>query len=64
MNARLQMVYVDLHHGDKDKAHARVEELLKEAPDDPSVLFVAADGPPPGRALRAGPRASTTACSR
>jgi TolB-like protein/Tfp pilus assembly protein PilF len=42
VNARLQMVYVDLHHGDKDKAHARVEELLKEAPDDPSVLFVAA----------------------
>ncbi len=42
VNARLQMVYVDLHQGDKDKAHARVEELLKEAPDDPSVLFVAA----------------------
>ena len=42
VNARLQMVYVDLHHGDKDSAHARVEELLKEAPDDPSVLFVAA----------------------
>ena len=42
VNARLQMVYVDLHHGDKDKAHARVEELLAECPDDPSVLFVAA----------------------
>ena len=42
VNARLQMVYVDLHHGDKDKAHARVEELLREVPDDPSVLFVAA----------------------
>jgi len=42
VNARLQMVYVDLHQGDKDKAHARVEELLKEAPNDPSVLFVAA----------------------
>jgi serine/threonine protein kinase/tetratricopeptide (TPR) repeat protein len=42
VNARLQMVYVDMHHGDKDKAHARVEELLREAPDDPSVLFVAA----------------------
>jgi eukaryotic-like serine/threonine-protein kinase len=42
VNARLQMVYVDLHQGDKDKAHVRVEELLKEAPDDPSVLFVAA----------------------
>jgi serine/threonine protein kinase/tetratricopeptide (TPR) repeat protein len=42
VNARLQMAYVDLHHGDKDKAHARVEELLAESPDDPSVLFVAA----------------------
>jgi serine/threonine-protein kinase len=42
VNARLQMVYVDLHQGDKDKAHARVEELLNESPDDPSVLFVAA----------------------
>jgi serine/threonine protein kinase/tetratricopeptide (TPR) repeat protein len=42
VNARLQMVYVDMHHGDKEKAHARVEELLKEAPFDPSVLFVAA----------------------
>jgi serine/threonine-protein kinase len=42
VNARLQMVYVDLHNGDRDKAHSRVEELLAEAPDDPSVLFVAA----------------------
>jgi serine/threonine protein kinase/tetratricopeptide (TPR) repeat protein len=42
VNARLQMVYVDMHHGDRDKAHARVAELLGEAPDDPSVLFVAA----------------------
>jgi serine/threonine-protein kinase len=42
VNARLQMVYVDLHHGDKDEAHARLEELLDEVPDDPSVLFVAA----------------------
>jgi serine/threonine protein kinase/tetratricopeptide (TPR) repeat protein len=41
VNARLQMVYVDLHHGDKDKARSRVEELLAEVPDDPSVLFVA-----------------------
>ena len=41
VNARLQMVYVDLHHGDKDKARARVAELLREEPDDPSVLFVA-----------------------
>jgi serine/threonine-protein kinase len=42
VNARLQLVYVDLHHGDKDKARARVTELLAEQPDDPSVLFVAA----------------------
>jgi serine/threonine-protein kinase len=41
VNARLHMVYVDLHHGDKDKARARVAELLREEPDDPSVLFVA-----------------------
>jgi tetratricopeptide (TPR) repeat protein len=42
VNARLQMAYVDLHHGAKDEARARVEELQREAPDDPSVLFVAA----------------------
>jgi serine/threonine protein kinase/tetratricopeptide (TPR) repeat protein len=42
VNARLQMVYVHLFQGDRDAAHARVEQLLKEAPDDPSVLFVAA----------------------
>jgi len=42
LNARLQLVYVDLFHGDRDQAHARVEQLLREAPDDPSVLFVAA----------------------
>jgi serine/threonine-protein kinase len=41
VNARLQMVYVDLHHGDKDKARSRVAELLLSHPDDPSVLFVA-----------------------
>ena len=41
VNARLQMVYVHLHHGDKDEARARVAELLREEPDDPSVLFVA-----------------------
>jgi serine/threonine protein kinase/tetratricopeptide (TPR) repeat protein len=41
VNARLHMVYVDLHHGDKEKARTRVEELLAEEPDDPSVLFVA-----------------------
>jgi eukaryotic-like serine/threonine-protein kinase len=41
VNARLQMVYVDLHQGDKEKARGRVAELLGERPDDPSVLFVA-----------------------
>ena len=41
VSARLQMVYVDLHHGDKEKARSRVQELLAEQPDDPSVLFVA-----------------------
>jgi serine/threonine-protein kinase len=41
VNARLQMVYVDLHHGDKDKARSRMAELVREAPEDPSVLFVA-----------------------
>jgi len=40
-DARLQMAYVDLHHGDKDRARARVAELLEQEPDDPSVLFVA-----------------------
>ncbi len=42
VNARLQMVYVDLHHGDKEGARSRAAELLAEQPDDPSVLFVAA----------------------
>ena len=41
VNARLQLVYVDLHQGDKDKARARVAELVAQHPDDPSVLFVA-----------------------
>jgi serine/threonine protein kinase/tetratricopeptide (TPR) repeat protein len=40
VEARLQMAYVDLHNGDRDRAHARVEELGREAPEDPSVLFV------------------------
>jgi eukaryotic-like serine/threonine-protein kinase len=41
VNAHLQMVYVDLHHGDKDHARATIDRLLREVPDDPSVLFVA-----------------------
>ena len=40
-NARLQMIYVDLYHGDKEKARFATEELLREHPEDPSVLFVA-----------------------
>jgi serine/threonine-protein kinase len=39
--ARLQMVHVDLHRGDKDRAHAAIEELRRESPDDPAVLYVA-----------------------
>jgi eukaryotic-like serine/threonine-protein kinase len=41
VNAHLQMVYVDLHHGDKEHARSTIERLLREVPDDPSVLFVA-----------------------
>ena len=41
VNARLQLVYVDLHNGDKEKARGRAAELVAERPDDPSVLFVA-----------------------
>ena len=41
VNAHLQMVYVDLHHGDKQHARETIERLLREAPEDPSVLFVA-----------------------
>jgi tetratricopeptide (TPR) repeat protein len=41
VSARLQMVYVDLHHGDKSAARAHVAGLLKEHPDHPGVLFVA-----------------------
>ena len=40
--ARLQLVYVDLHHGDKDRAQATLEELQRETPNDPAVLFVCA----------------------
>jgi len=41
IDARLHMAYVDLYNGDRDRAHARVQDLHREAPDDPSVLFVA-----------------------
>jgi eukaryotic-like serine/threonine-protein kinase len=39
--ARLQMVYVDLHNGDKEQARARVSEIAAERPDDPEALYVA-----------------------
>ncbi|MFI4945681.1 MAG: tetratricopeptide repeat protein, partial [Burkholderiales bacterium] len=39
--ARLQMVYVDLHNGDKEQARARVGELVAERPNDPEALYVA-----------------------
>jgi serine/threonine protein kinase/TolB-like protein/Tfp pilus assembly protein PilF len=41
VEARLQMVHVDLHQGNKDGAHETVAALLKEAPTDPAVLYVA-----------------------
>lgn len=41
VSAQLQMVYVELHHGDKAAARGLIERLLREAPDDPAVLFVA-----------------------
>jgi serine/threonine-protein kinase len=41
VEARLQMAYVDLHHGDKDGANAAIAQLRREAPDDPAVLYVA-----------------------
>ena len=40
--ARLQMVHVDLYHGNKDHAEAAIEELRLKAPNEPGVLFVAA----------------------
>jgi len=41
VEARLQMAYVDMHHGDKDGANAAIAQLRREAPDDPAVLYVA-----------------------
>ncbi|HEV8309031.1 MAG TPA: protein kinase [Methylomirabilota bacterium] len=42
VDARLQMVHVFLHRGDKDRAHATIAELRREAPNDPAVIFDAA----------------------
>jgi len=41
VEARLHMLQVDLHRGDKDRARATLAELRREAPDDPAVLYVA-----------------------
>jgi tetratricopeptide (TPR) repeat protein len=40
--ARLQLIHVELNHGDKAGAHASIEELRRETPDDPAVVSVAA----------------------
>jgi tetratricopeptide (TPR) repeat protein len=37
----LQMVYVFLHYGDRDRAHATIARLREEAPNDAGVLLVA-----------------------
>jgi serine/threonine-protein kinase len=39
--ARLQMVYVHLHRGEKDKALATLADLRRLAPNDPTVFIVA-----------------------
>jgi serine/threonine-protein kinase len=41
VDARLQMVYVYLHHGDKERAHELIDALSQEAGNDPAVMFVA-----------------------
>ncbi len=39
--ARLQMVYVYLHRGEKDKALATLAEARRAAPNDPTVFIIA-----------------------
>ena len=39
--ARLQMVYVYLHRGEKEKALATLADVRREAPNDPTVFIVA-----------------------
>jgi eukaryotic-like serine/threonine-protein kinase len=39
--ARLQMVYIYLHRGEKDRALATLADVRREAPNDPSVFIVA-----------------------
>jgi serine/threonine-protein kinase len=42
VDARLQMVHVDLQRGDKGRAHETIARLRTEAPTDPAVIFDAA----------------------
>jgi serine/threonine-protein kinase len=39
--ARLQMVYVYLHRGEKEKALATLAEVRRDAPNDPTVFIIA-----------------------
>jgi len=39
--ARLQMVYVYLHRGEKDKALTTLADVRREAPNDPTVFIIA-----------------------
>jgi eukaryotic-like serine/threonine-protein kinase len=41
VEARLFLVHVDLNQGDKERARTIVADLLRQAPNDPDVLFVA-----------------------
>jgi serine/threonine-protein kinase len=43
VEARLQMVFVHLHKGDKDRAHREIAALRQEAPHQPSVVYAAAN---------------------
>jgi TolB-like protein/tetratricopeptide (TPR) repeat protein/tRNA A-37 threonylcarbamoyl transferase component Bud32 len=42
IEARLQVVHVDLHHGNKERAEATISALRGERPNDPTVLLTAA----------------------
>jgi tetratricopeptide (TPR) repeat protein len=42
LEARLQGVHVDLHHGNKERAKATITALRRERPNDPTVLLTAA----------------------
>lgn len=41
LEARLFLVYLDLHRGDKGRARETIEALERQAPNDPDVLFAA-----------------------